>query len=80
MKNQEKKTELDRKVVDGEQKTAEAREKIRVAREELEKEKATKRIPEDVYQQKKEKIDNAEKAVVDLEEKIKKGKGVPGEI
>lgn len=80
MKNQEKKTELDRKVEDGEQRTVQARERIRVAREELEKEKSTKRIADDVYQQKKEKIDNAEKAVIDLEEKIRRGKSVPGEI
>lgn len=80
MKNQEKKSELDRRVEDGEQRSVQARERIRVAREDLEKEKNSKRIPDDVYQQKKEKIDNAEKAVIDLEEKIKKGKNVPGEI
>lgn len=81
MKHQEKKSELDRKVEDGEQRSVQARERIRVAREELEKEKASKRIPDDVYQQRKEKIDNAEKAVTDLEEKIRKGKGQPvGEI
>jgi len=80
MKNQEKKSELDRKVEDGEQRTVQARERIRVAREELEKEKGAKKINDETYQQKKEKIDNAEKAVIDLEEKIKKGKSVPGEI
>lgn len=80
MKNQEKKSELDRRVEDGEQKTIQARERIRVAREDLEKEKTSKKITDEAYQQKKEKIDNAEKAVTDLEEKIKKGKGVPGEI
>ena len=40
MKNQEKKSELDKRVEDGEQKTVQARERIRVAREDLEKEKA----------------------------------------
>ncbi len=80
MKHQEKKSELDRKVEDGELRTVEARERIRVAREELEKEKASKKISDEAYQQKKEKIDKAEKAVSDLEEKIRKGKSVPGEI
>ncbi len=80
MKHQERKSELDRKVEEGELRSVQARERIRVAREELEKEKASRRINEEAYQQKKEKIDNAEKAVTDLEEKIKKGKGVPGEI
>ena len=80
MKNQEKKSELDRRVEDGEQKTVQARERIRVAREDLEKEKASKKISDQAYQQKKEKIDNAEKAVTDLEEKIKKSKSVPGDI
>lgn len=80
MKHQERRSELDRKVEDGEQKMVQARERIRVAREDLEKEKASKRIPEDVYQQKKEKIDNAEKAVTELEEKIQKGRKLPGEI
>jgi len=80
MKNQEKKSELDKRVEDGEQKTVQARERIRVAREDLEKEKTSKKINDETYQQKKEKIDNAEKAVTDLEEKIKKGKNVPGEI
>ena len=56
------------------------REKIRVAREELEKQKASGKVKDDEYQQKKEKIDAAEKAVNDLEEKIKKGKSIPGEI
>lgn len=80
MKHQERRSELDRKVEDGEQKMVQARERIRIARENLEKEKASKRIPEDVYQQRKEKIDNAEKAVTELGEKIQKGKKLPGEI
>lgn len=80
MKNQEKKSELDKKVEDGEQKSAQARERIRVAREKLEKQKASGKVKDDEYQQKKGKIDAAEKAVNDLEEKIKKGKGIPEEI
>ena len=56
------------------------REKIRVAREELEKQKASGKVKDDEYQQKKEKIDAAEKAVNDLEEKIKKGKSIPVEL
>lgn len=78
MQQQEKKAELDRTVTDNEGKITQAREKIRIAREDLEKQKASGKVKEKDYQAKKEKIDNAEKAVNDLEQKIQKGRNLPG--
>jgi len=78
MQQQEKKAELDRTVTDNEGKITQAKEKIKVAREDLEKQKASGKVKEKEYQERKGKIDNAERAVNDLEQKIQKGKNLPG--
>jgi len=79
MQRQAREAELDTHILDGEERVARSRERIRVAREELEKEKTGRRISESDYQLKKEKIDNAEKAVDELDQKIRNGRNLKGE-
>lgn len=79
MQQQAREADLDSQIEKGDQKVAQSRERIRVAREELEKEKAGRRISEKDYQLKKEKIDNAEKAVDEYEQKVNSGRGLKGE-
>jgi len=79
MQQQAREAELDTHLANGEERVARSRERIRVAREELEKEKAGRRISERDYQLKKEKIDNAEKAVDELDQKVRNGRNLKGE-
>jgi colicin import membrane protein len=79
LNKQQKKQELDSSLVKGNEKVIEAREKIKVAKEKLEKDKKAKKISEAEYKEKKEKIDKAEKAVNDLEDNIQGGKGLKTE-
>ena len=69
-----KKGELKATVADADTKVQEARIKIAVAREALEKDKKAKKIKEAVYYEKLDKIMKAEKAVNDLELSVQKGK------
>ena len=57
MQQQVREAELDTHLAKGEEKVAKSRERIRVAREELEKERAGRKISDKDYQLKKEKID-----------------------
>jgi colicin import membrane protein len=70
LQQQEKRAELDTTLVQGENKIMQAREKIRISREDLEKEKTGRRITDKEYQLKQEKLDYAEEAVNQLEKKI----------
>jgi colicin import membrane protein len=70
LQQQEKRAELDTTLVQGENKIMQAREKIRISREDLDKEKAGRRITDKEYQLKQEKLDYAEEAVNQLEKKI----------
>jgi hypothetical protein len=79
MHQQARETELDSHLVKGEERVVQSRERIRVAREELEKEKAGRKISEKNYQLKKEKIDNAEKAIDELDEKVRRGRRLSGD-
>lgn len=79
MHQQVRSAELDSHIAKGEERVIQSRERIRVAREELEKEKAGRRISEKDYQLKKEKIDNAEKAVEELDEKVRSGRRLKGD-
>lgn len=76
MKRQSKAKELDDSAVNGDSKVIEGREKIKIAKEKLEKEKTSKKISDADYQKRKEKIDNAEKAVNILEEKVRKARSL----
>lgn len=71
--------ELDSHIARGEERVIQSRERIRVAREELEKEKAGRKISEKDYQLKKEKIDNTEKAVGELDDKVRRGRRLKGD-
>ena len=79
MQQQNREAELDSQLVKGEEKVAQSRERIRVAREELEKEKAGRRISDKDYQLKKEKIDNAEQAVNEYEQQVRNGLSLKGD-
>jgi len=74
LEQKQKEQELGTSVEEGDAKVMEAREKIAAAKEQAEKEKMAKKISEAAYQEKMEKINNAEKAVDDLEMKVKKAK------
>ena len=52
----------------------EAKEKINKSKGKLKKDRDEKKISDKDYKERKEKIENAEKAVEDLEGNIKKGK------
>ena len=70
LQQQEKRAELDTTLVQGENKIMQAREKIRISREDLDKEKAGRRITDKEYQLKQEKLNSAEEAVNQLEKKV----------
>ncbi|MRR19819.1 hypothetical protein EG827_06460 [bacterium] len=76
MQQQLKEAELDDQLAKGEEKVAQSRERIRVAREELEKEKTGRRISDKDYQMKKEKIDKAEEAVNEYEQQVRNGRSL----
>ncbi|HNS17156.1 MAG TPA: hypothetical protein PKH94_09845 [Bacteroidales bacterium] len=68
--------ELDEKIVQGEAKAKEARERIERAKAQLEKDKKEGKITEQIYQERKERISKAEQALSNLEFSIQKGKTV----
>jgi colicin import membrane protein len=70
LQQQEKRAELDTTLVQGENKIMQARERIRISREDLEKEKAGRSITDKEYQLKQEKLNSAEEAVNQLEKKV----------
>lgn len=76
MQHMEKQQHLDAQLQQGEAKVVRARERIRVEREALENERAARKISDKEYQQKKEKLDNAEKAVQELDRKLREGKSL----
>lgn len=71
-----KKQELTNSVTSAELKVAEAKEKLQVAKENLEKDKKARKISDAEYQVKKEKIQKVETAVTDLEGKVNAGKEI----
>jgi hypothetical protein len=73
------KKDLENSVSTGETKVNDAREKIKNAREILEKQKVGKKIKLAEYQARKEKIDIAEKSVDALESKIQNAKKIAAE-
>ncbi|HOW25091.1 MAG TPA: hypothetical protein PK711_05415 [Bacteroidales bacterium] len=74
MNRETKSKELNESILEGEQKVKEARERIEVAKVQLEKDKQMGRISEQVFQERKEKISKAEQAVSDLEYSLYMGK------
>lgn len=74
MNRETKSKELNETIQEGEQKVKEARERIEVAKVQLEKDKQMGRISEQVFQERKERISKAEQAVSDLEYSLYMGK------
>jgi hypothetical protein len=66
--------ELDEVITANEQKAAEARERIRVKREEIERERRENRLSEEEFTENQKKLEEAEKVLTELEEKVQKGK------
>lgn len=79
MQRQTREAALDTRLEEGEERVIRSRERIRMEREELEKDKTGRRISEKNYQLKKEKIDNAEKAIDELDEKVRSGRRLKGD-
>ncbi|MBV6441417.1 MAG: hypothetical protein DYG98_03130 [Haliscomenobacteraceae bacterium CHB4] len=73
-KHQAKKAEAMTSVEKGDATVISARDRIRNAREKLEKDKKAKRINEKQYVERKKKIDDAEQQTNELESKVKKAK------
>jgi colicin import membrane protein len=71
-----KKELLDKTIDENEKKVDDAKRKIKVAKEKLEKDKKEKKISDTDYNKKKSDIAAAEKAVIELEEKVNKGKKI----
>jgi len=72
--NKEKGEKLDQYVSQGEQKVKDAKTKIKSSKAKLDKDKKAGRVSDSEYRARKEKIDRAEAAVNDLDQKVQKGK------
>ncbi len=71
---EERKKELNEAMTHGTVKIKEAKEKVRLSKEKLEKDKSS--LSETEYRTRKEKIEKAEKGIMDLEKKIKQGEAL----
>ncbi|MCA1757929.1 MAG: hypothetical protein LC649_10780 [Bacteroidales bacterium] len=74
MNRENSEKELDELVAGSEQKAVEARERIRVKREEIERARRENRISEEEFEENSEKLKEAERVLNELEKKVEKGK------
>jgi colicin import membrane protein len=74
MNKEVKKKELEETVKKGDEKVWEAKEKVRISKEALDKDLADKKITEEEFAKRKEKIEQTELVIEDLERKIEREK------